>query len=261
MFTVLRTSLKYAVKIRLLEYPPTVGVGRPQTVEREMLYLHTPEQVEPLARGFPDRYYTLIYFAAFTGMRFGEIAGLTIKRLDLMRSHVYVEDTLTDIDGTLTWGTPKSKKGRRNFSLPEDLRDMLVAHIAEFVDDPTDRDSLVFTSARGPRSHERQQAFTGSPLRASGFNKPWKRTVPKVLPPELHGLRFHDLRHTCAALMIANGEEPLTISRQLGHASISITMDVYGHLMPEVSLEAARGLNNMLRRARGTTEPGAEDVG
>lgn len=245
MFTVLRTSLMWAVKVDMLAGSPTVGVGLPATDERDMCYLQTPEQVATLADALPERYRAMVYFAAYTGMRWGEIAGLKIGRLDLMRGRVHVVETLTDVDGELTWGTPKTKRSRRTIGLPQFLVEMMVAHIAEFVTDPTDQDALVFRSGRD------------NPLRAAGFNKPWKRAVT-VLPPDLHGLRFHDLRHTCVALLIANGVHPLAISRRLGHANIGITMDRYGHLLPTVEEELVDGLDATYRQTQDDEAAGEE---
>lgn len=260
MFTVLRGSLLWAVRVGLLEVSPTVGVGSPKANEREMCYLETHEQIAILADAMPPRYRALVYFAAYTGLRFGEIAGLKIGRLDLMRGRVHVEETLTDVDGKLTWGTPKTKRSRRTVGLPEFLRDMLVAHIAEFVDDPTDQEALVFTSA-AHRSKNELSLHGMKPLRASGFNKPWKRTVKAALPENLHGLRFHDLRHTAAALLIAQGVHPLAISRRLGHANISVTMDVYGHLLPEVEDDLVAGLDATYRKAQEAADENAGEQG
>jgi hypothetical protein len=102
--------------------------------------------------------------------------------------------------------------------IPGFLREMLAAHLARNV--ARDPDSLVFTNAEG------------GPLRNSNFrSRVWRPALAAAGLPE--DLRIHDLRHTCAALLIAQGAHPKAIQAQLGHSSIQVTLDRYGHLFPD----------------------------
>jgi integrase len=75
----------------------------------------------------------------------------------------------------------------------------------------------------------------GGPLRHGNFyRRHWRKAVKAALPAEKHALRFHDLRHTCASLLIAAGAHPKAIQERLGHSTIQITMDRYGHLLPSI---------------------------
>jgi integrase len=116
--------------------------------------------------------------------------------------------------------------------IPGFLRDLLATHLAtEVADGPA---ALVFTSSEG------------DPLRNSNFRRRiWNEAVTEAgLEP---GLRIHDLRHTCASLLIAEGAHPRAVMEHLGHSSITVTMDRYGHLFPSdmealaEALGAARG--------------------
>jgi integrase len=105
-------------------------------------------------------------------------------------------------------------------SIPPFLKDMLALHIKNYCPEHPDPTALVFTTVRG------------TPVRHSNFYR--EHFQPAVLRalPHKPGLRFHDLRHACAGLLIAQGAHPKVIQERLGHASIAITMDRYGHLLP-----------------------------
>lgn len=241
MFTVLRGVLKFAAKTGRISTDPTQGIVLPKVKKREMLYLEDAAQVHALADQIGERYRLLVLLAAYGGLRFGELAGLRVGRVDTMRGVLDVREALTDVNGDIVAGEPKSENGIRKVALPPTLRDLLNEHIAEF-SDPTDAEALVFTTE------------TGQPLRAASLHRRWKETVADVLPPHLHGLRFHDLRHTCAALLIAQGAHPKAISSRLGHANIGITMDTYGHLLPSVEEELVDGLDATFREAAAPTD-------
>ena len=126
---------------------------------------------------------------------------------------------------------PTKTYRRRMVIIPGFLRELMAEHLARNVDE--DPDALVFTSPEGQS------------LRNSNFRRQvWYKAVADAGLPD--GLRIHDLRHTCASLLIAQGAHPKAIQVHLGHSSISVTMDRYGHLFPSdmealaVALDAAR---------------------
>ena len=110
-----------------------------------------------------------------------------------------------------------------------------------------DRDSHVFVSP------------DGGPIRHRTFYRRLiKPAVQAVFPPELHGLRFHDLRHTCAAILIDRGAHPKEMAEWLGHASVQITLDRYGHLMPHMRERLSARLDEAYVEALGLgVGPGA----
>jgi integrase len=90
----------------------------------------------------------------------------------------------------------------------------------------------------------------GGPLRHGNFyNRIFKPTVQRTLPGELQNARFHDLRHTCAALLIAQGAHPKAIQHRLGHSSITVTLDRYGHLFPALDDALTDALDATYRAA------------
>jgi integrase len=120
------------------------------------------------------------------------------------------------VDGRLVWG-PTKTYARRTVHLPRFLCDQLAAHLAE---GPLGPDDHVFTAPQG--GPLREQKFV------AGIFKP--AAARAGLP---HRLRFHDLRHTCASLLIAQGASVKAVQAQLGHASATVTLDRYGHLFPD----------------------------
>ncbi|WP_329091369.1 MULTISPECIES: site-specific integrase [unclassified Streptosporangium] len=158
-----------------------------------------------------------IIAAAGTGMRWSELAGLTVDRVDFLRRTVKVDRQLArtpKADGDM-FIPPKTKASNRVIPLPQTVVDALAAHLKEF-GEGTER--LIFTSP------------TGSPLNYKNFRaRTWVKTLVGMedAPEET---TFHTLRHTYASLLIHAGEPPKVIQERLGHASITETMDTYGHL-------------------------------
>lgn len=240
---VLKPSFDAAVDAGYLRANPALGVKLPASESEEMLFLDAV-QVRALAEEITPPYGTLVTFAAYTGLRAGEIAALRVGRLDFLRRTIDVRESATDINGRLTYGTPKTRTSRRTVPLPSFLVEPLSQLIAPYADDPM---AFVFRSP------------DGGPLRHGNFyGRAFKPAVVRALPESLHALRFHDLRHTAAALMIATGADPYSIMRRLGHSSIQVTFDRYGHRFPERDAAITEGLERMFATA--LPEPTAEVI-
>ena len=204
----------------------------------------TAEQVASLANEVGPHYRTLIWFAAYSGCRAGEIGALRVKDLDLLHRRVLVRESLSDVNGHLHFVAPKTKAGRRAVALPIFLVDLLVEEMAGKAPD-----DLVFPGPQGgPRRHGNfmRRIFRAAVKRlANSLGHPeW--------PEEFAKVRFHDLRHTCASMLIAQGMQPLAVSRHLGHSSISITFDRYGHLFPNEQDKLSDALQAVYAQDTGT---------
>jgi integrase len=126
-----------------------------------------------------------------------------------------VAEIVTEVEGKLFFGLPKTRAGRRIVGLPRFITRELEAHL-EGAGDPSDH---VFT------------APNGGPLRVTAFRaRAWR---PATKAAALDGLRIHDLRHTAVALWIAAGASPKEVAALAGHTSVSFTLDRYGHLYPD----------------------------
>jgi integrase len=237
VFNVLRLVFATAAGSGAIKVSPCKGVRLPRSERDEMLFL-APEQIVRLARAITPPYGTLVTFAAYTGLRAGEIDSLRVGRVDLLRGSVDVVESLADVKGKFVFG-PTKTYARRTVRLPRFLCDELGSYLAER---PTGRDDLVFT------------APGGRPLRHNLFYaRTFKPAVVRAGLPE--GLRFHDLRHTCAALLIAQGAHPKAIMERLGHSSIQVTLDRYGHLLPSLDESLTEGLERTYRESAAGLEP------
>jgi integrase len=207
------------------------GVKLPKVQRREMHFLDAV-RVEALADAIDPRYPTLVRVAAYTGLRPCELVALRVGRLDLLRGTVRVAEAAPEVAGRLEWGGVKTHEAR-TVRLPRFLCDELGAYLSAR---PHGSEDLVFT------------APLGGPLRESkfvpGYFKPAVRAVGLPLT-----LRFYDLRHTAASLLIREGASVKAVQKQLGHATGSITLDTYGHLFPDELDALAARLEDLHDRA------------
>jgi integrase len=142
----------------------------------------TVTQVAALAQAIHPRFRALVLVAAYAGLRWGELVGLRVKRVDLLHQRITGAEQATEIDGHFTWGPPKTEAGRRTVTLPTMAAAALAEHLAAY--GQRGPDGLVFTSTEGGL------------LRRSNFNRRVWRPATRAVG--LDGLRFHDLRHTSA---------------------------------------------------------------
>ncbi len=189
----------------------------------------TAEQLNRLAAEMPSPYDVLVLFAGWTGLRAGEIAGLQVADLDLSRpgrERVQVRRTIVDVNGHLSYDTPKSRRSRRTVPLPQNL----LLHLRDYVSSHPRRDVPTAPLFPGKTGHGNRSALDwDKPLRHGAFYG--KTFKPAVLRAELPAdLRFHDLRHTYASLCVSRGLTVKEISSFMGHATIATTMDIYTHL-------------------------------
>lgn len=189
------------------------------------------EQVETLARSARPPYGVLIRFATATGLRPSELCGLRIGRLNLLDGSVEVSEVLTLVKGRTEVG-PIKNGVRRTVRVPRSLcqqvGDMLAARRG--AGRALVPDDYVFTAPEGGE------------LRRDHLHK--RILKPAVVAASLpENLRMYDLRHTCASLLIQLGAHPKLIQEWLGHKSITVTMDVYGHLLPSLSDSMAERLD------------------
>ena len=228
-YSIAKRVFDTATDAGLIVRTPARGVILPRLPDQEMRFL-TRGEVDDLAAA-ADGYRALVLTAAYTGARFGELAALQIGPLDLLRRRLVVVHTLSDVRGELSLKAPKTAASRRRIALPRFLCAVLSEHLAEV---PAGDDRFVF------------QAPLGGPLRRSNFRR--RVWLPAVRHSVGEPMRFHDLRHTHVALLIAQGEHPKTIQSRLGHASISTTLGTYGHLFEGLDEAAADRLDAAIAR-------------
>lgn len=212
-FFALRDMLQAAVADRRIAFNPCDHVPLPVEEHGDQRFLDVA-QISSLANVILDRFRAFVILAAYGGLRYGELAGLRRKHVDLNRGCVTVAETMVEADGRISFGPPKTKRSRRTVTLPRRVVKELRDHLERYV--PDDPDALVFT---GPR---------GGVLRRAGFRRCF--WIPAVKEAALDGLRVHDLRHTFVSLWVAAGRNVKEVSVAAGHSSVAFTLDRYGHL-------------------------------
>lgn len=217
-----------AVDERLIRANPCTKTRLAEVPRKEMRFL-TEVEAERLLDAMPASHRDVILTLLGTGLRWGEIAGLKVMRFDPFERRIYVAEALADREMVLA--LPKSSLSRRMVSVPDDVLDALITR-----------------AGSRPAGEWLFQQPLGGPLRYTLFRRMWTRAIQKA---DLPGLRIHDLRHTHAAWLISAGLPLTAVQRRLGHSSITVTSDRYGHLLPAVDAEAIEVLNRSLKR-RGT---------
>ncbi len=153
-------------------------------------------------------------FLAYTGVRFGEMAALRVRRIDFLRRRAMIAESVTLVGATQVWGTPKGHE-KREVPIPRFLVDQLAEHVRGKAPD-----DLVFAGVRGGG------ALRGPIFRHAAFD----RAAEEIGIPGLHP---HELRHTAASLAIAAGADIKVVQKMLGHKSATMTLDQYGHLFDD----------------------------
>lgn len=219
----LSAALVRAVDDELMVRNPAHGVRVPRTERLEPTFL-SPTEFADLLAAVPDRWCPLVITLFGTGMRFGEATALKV-------SDVHLTDTPATITVSRGWvftggperitGAPKTERGRRTVALPAQVTEALTPLVAG-----------------RPPGEWLFAGEDGEPVHRAQIATPWRRWV------QTSGIgktpRIHDARHTHASWLIAAGVPLTTIQHRLGHASIKVTSDVYGHLAPEAQVQAAR---------------------
>ena len=222
---VLHNVMALAVVAGRIDSNPCVGTKLPANERRKTMACLTEQQLAHLFACTPDWWRPLVVTLAGTGLRWGEATGLTVEHVDLLVPEVRVRQTLNP-RATAYKPTPKTKAGRRHIGLPGAVVDVLLPLVAgKAGTDP------VFTTEDGELVQHRRFNY--------GVWQPACRAAGITATP-------HDLRHSHAALLIANGVPMPAISQRLGHASIKTTFDTYGYLLPRVERDLLAGLDRAL---------------
>jgi integrase len=204
------------------------------------------EQVQQLLKALPGNPLEVLFLLALgTGMRQGEILALKWQDIDLMRGTLQVRRVLTHItvrlrkvgEPSFIETEPKTERGRRSLALPEVVLQALIAH--------KEQQAVLIRDAGRYWQHHDYVFCTklGKHLTPNYVVTTFKSLLKKAGLPNI---RFHDLRHTAATTLLALGVNPKIVQEMLGHTEISMTMDIYSHVLPTMQKEAMYKLNTAL---------------
>lgn len=200
-----------------IEHNPFANIKLPRArqKDRKATFL-TPEEFQKLLAKVDEHYKPFVTFLAATGMRWGEATALTVGDVDLAGKRVRVQQAWKRTNDGYQVGDPKTRKSMRTIAL-DDSTVQLVKPLTQ----GRDSDELLFTLPAGTRIHH------------SNFARDcWHPAVSSAKLGKKP--RIHDLRHSHVSWLVAAGVPLPAIQERLGHASISTTINEYGHLLPEL---------------------------
>jgi len=233
----LREVLGHAVRLGIVEHNPCLDVKKPRPAKQEMKFWTLAEAVAFLDAAEGDRLHALYQTALDTGMRSGELFGLLWGDVDFDRATIVIQRTLEEVGGKLRLKEPKTPHSRRNVTLSRHAADTLRDHRKQMLaDGHAGGGSPVFCDAEG--------GFLRRP------NVARRSFHPLIEAAAVPRIRFHDLRHTAATLMLLGGVNIKVVSERLGHASIEITLSTYAHVLPNMQTEAAEKMNVLWNQVR-----------
>jgi integrase len=234
----LREAFHHAVRWQLAARNPTDAVAPPLPAITEMRVLDADQVAELLTAAAETPYYAFIYVAVATGARLGELLALRWEDIDLGTGTMFITRTVKRIPGRgLTFSTPKTHRSRRPVALSAETRNVFQEHR---------RRQLEHRLKMGPAYQDQGLVFaspTGQLMDDSNLRRAFARIVSAA---RLEHLRIHDLRHTAATLMLRAGVHPKVVSERLGHATVSITLDTYSHVLPDMQRDAAEALDRLM---------------
>lgn len=234
---IIRSALQHAMREDLVprNVAKLVVVSNPVRKEVEPL---TPEEAKKLlktAHGHPWEALWTLYIGL--GLRRGEALGLRWSDIDLENGRLRVEQSLQRSRGELRLKSPKTDTSRRRIVLPAFCTDALRRHHT------SEREKLAsLGQPMGPAT----LAFTsqlGTPIEPRNVNRAFEALLKEA---SLRKVKLHDLRHTCASLLLAQGVAPRVVMELLGHSAIAVTMNTYSHVIPALQDESAQRMDALL---------------
>lgn len=235
---VLHAALHHAVRWQVLARNPADAVQPPRAARRELTTIGAADVSRLLSAADDTPIGSLARMAVMTGMRRGELLGLRWRDLDLDAGMAHVQQTAQRISGEgWVFRQPETRLSRRAIALSPATVRLVRRHR---------RQQVAERLLAGPAYQDRDLVFAsavGTPLEPGTIARTWTRVLAAA---GVGHVRWHDLRHAHATLMLSAGVHPKVVSERLGHASVGITLDTYSHVLPGLQVAAAAQLDTLV---------------
>lgn len=233
---IVKNSFHSAVKRKYVTYSPVIEAETPKFKKKEMMVWTLKESALFLSHVKEHRLYPAFLLGLTTGMRQSEILGLRWKDVDFVNEHLNVRQTLSH-DGKVLTVQTKTESSKRTISLYQEVLTTLEEHRR-----------LIDNEKAAINSHYQENDLvictgTGTPLGPRNLLRTFYSYIEKANVPKI---RFHDLRHTFATLLLTQGTNPKVVMEILGHAEIKTTLDIYSHVFQSVHKDTAQKYGDML---------------
>jgi integrase len=237
LLRVLRAALQHAVnEEELVSRNVAKQVRMPSGAVRKVKPWTADEAARFLQEAREDRLYALWAVALSVGLRKGEALGLRWADIDFVNGRLEVVQSAQYLNGRVVFLRPKTESSENWVPLTDEmvriLRQRRAEQLANKVEAAGNEHGLVFTSKNG------------TPLLPRNLNRSFERMCRRA---GVRQIRLHDLRHSCATLLFAQGADAATVQRILRHSSIAVTTGVYMEVIEEVRRDALAGMNSLLR--------------
>lgn len=230
--------LKDAVKWQFISRNVAQAVSPPKTKKIEMQIWDSNQIKQFLQAASSSVYYSIYLTTVYSGMRRGEVLGIRWQDVNLEDNILYVKQSLQPVKKVgLVFKEPKSGKGRSISITPSLSKELRKVY----------KQQLEHKLLLGPDYHDFDLVFAqrnGNPIQPSEMARNFRKVIEGTNLPYI---RFHDLRHTHASLMLQQGIHPKVVSERLGHSTIGITMDTYTHVLPNMQKEAAHQFEQLIK--------------
>lgn len=237
MCTMLKMVFDCAIEYGIININYMRKVKLPKRIKRKPTIWTLEQANHFLVETKGKRYHCVYALALLAGMRQGEILGLRWKDIDFEKKEIYINQTLS-FHGTELKTGAKTSAGVRQISIPNQLVNILKEQQSEYNELKSklkerfvDWDIVVFNLTNG------KTVFPGNLIKA------YTRDVKQAKLPHI---RFHDMRHSHATLLLSKGLNVKVISERLGHSKIAVTLDTYSHVLPSMQYEVAEALEEMI---------------
>ncbi len=242
---IIQEALDRAMKWGMIHRNVAEAVDAPRPKKIEMSVWDAEEVRKFLEVAKEDRYYIAFLIAITTGMRKGEILGLRWKDIDFEKNTLSVRQTFARAEKGHDFQEPKSSSSFRSIALPPDTIEALRLHKVQQAKEKLKAGSLYQDMGMVVATS------VGTPVLSRNLDRTWFKLMEKA---GVSRIRFHDLRHTHATLMLKNGVHPKIVSERLGHSNIGITLDTYSHVLPGLQEAAAKQFADALFRGKNDAE-------
>lgn len=228
-YSLLRTVMGQAVEERLIPANPCQVRGAGRTTRVRQVRIATPDELVTIAQGMPDRLQLLVLLAGWCGLRYGEVAELRRRDVDLAQGVIRISRAVVRVDGRDVVGPPKSAAGVRSVSVPPHLLPVVAEHLAAHVDNRPD--ALLFPRKPGEDRH----------LMHTELTKLFAKAREAAGRPDL---RLHDLRHSGATMAAQAGATLAELMARLGHSTSGAAMR-YQHAAAGRDAQIAAALSRL----------------